>query len=68
MLVSDVGQAYAPAGFPAMTVPTGYNDDGQPVGITMVADYLGEPKLIAVGYALEQAMQARKAPNLEATQ
>lgn len=68
VLVSDVGQAYAPAGFPAMTVPTGYDDDGRPTGITLVADYLGEPKLIAVGYALEQAAQARKAPDLEATQ
>ncbi len=67
VLISDVGQAYAPAGFPAMTVPIGYSSSGTPVGITLVADYLGEPSLIAVGYALEQAEQARKAPDLEAT-
>ena len=67
VLISDVGQAYAPAGFPAMTVPTGYDETGQPMGITMVAKYLGEPSLIAVGHALEQAAQARKAPDLEAT-
>jgi amidase len=67
VLISDVGQAYAPAGFPAMTVPIGYGADGMPLGITMVADYLGEPNLIAVGYALEQASKARRAPDLEAT-
>ncbi len=67
VLLSDVGQAYAPAGFPAMTVPTGYADDGQPMGVIMISDYLGEPNLIAVGFALEQSAKARKAPDLEAT-
>lgn len=33
----------------------------------MIADYLGEPNLIAVGYAFEQGAQARQAPDLEAT-
>jgi amidase len=65
VLLSDVGQAYAPAGFPAMTVPTGYGGKGQPTGLTMIADYLGEPDLIAVGYALEQTKQARRAPDLD---
>ena len=67
VLISDVGQAYAPAGLPAMAVPLGYMANGMPVGLTMVADYLGEPALITVAYAFEQAMQARKAPDLEAT-
>ncbi len=67
VLISDVGQAYAPAGLPAMTVPLGYTENGMPVGLTMVADYLGEPALITVAYAFEQAMQARKAPDLAAT-
>jgi amidase len=67
VLISDVGQAYAPAGFPAMTVPTGYDENGQPTGITMVGDTLGEPALIAVGHALEQSTRARKAPDLDVT-
>lgn len=66
VLLSDVGQVYAPAGFPAMTVPTGYDGAGQPTGLTMVADYLGEPKLITAGYAYEQATKARVAPDLGA--
>jgi amidase len=67
VLLSDAGQSYAPAGFPAMTVPAGYDETGQPTGIHIIADYLGEPKLIAVGYAFEQATKARRAPDLEAT-
>ncbi|HRX05034.1 MAG TPA: hypothetical protein P5148_17930 [Anaerolineae bacterium] len=41
------------------------SEAGQPTGITMISDYLGEPDLIAVGYALEQATGARKSPELE---
>ncbi|MCO5214009.1 MAG: amidase family protein [Caldilinea sp.] len=67
VLISDAGQAYAPAGFPAISVPLGYTAEGQPVGLTMIADYLGEPALIAVAHAFEQEAQARKAPDLEAT-
>jgi amidase len=48
-----------------MTVPTGYDERGQPTGLTMIADYLGEPNLIAVGYALEQTKKARRVPDLE---
>ena len=64
VLISDVGQAYAPAGFPAMTVPIGYAANGQPSGITLVADYLGEPSLIAVGYALEQSREGAQSARL----
>ncbi len=67
VLLSDVGQPYAPAGFPAISVPMGYTAEGMPVGLTMVAGHMGEPALIAVAYAFEQAKQARKAPDLEAT-
>lgn len=67
VLISDVGQAYAPAGFPAISVPMGYTAEGMPMGLTMVADYLGEPTLITVAHAFEQATQARKAPDLEST-
>ena len=65
-LLSD-SQVYAAAGFPALTVPVGYNADGQPDGITLIGDFLSEDKLIAIGYAYEQATQARQAPDLEQT-
>jgi amidase len=60
-------QIYAPAGYPAMTVPIGVSEAGEPRGITLIGKRLGEPDLLAVGYAIEQATRARKAPNLDAT-
>ncbi len=67
VIVSDVSQSYAPAGYPALTVPAGYAADGKPQGIVFVGGYLAEPLLLAAGYAYEQATRLRKAPNLEAT-
>ncbi len=67
VVVSQVGQVYAPAGYPALTVPSGYAEDGTPQGVAFVGGFLSEPKLLAVGYAYEQASQARLAPDLEAT-
>jgi amidase len=67
VIVSDLGQLYAPAGYPALTVPSGYAEDGTPQGVVFVGGFLSEPQLLAVGYAYEQASQARIAPDLEAT-
>ena len=63
----DTSQVYAAAGFPALTVPAGYDESGQPVGITLIGDFLGEDRLITIGYAFEQATRAREAPDLERT-
>ena len=60
-------QVYAAAGFPALTVPAGYDESGQPVGVTLIGDFLGEDRLITIGYAFEQATGARVAPDLERT-
>jgi len=67
ILIDDSMISYPVAGYPSLTLPIGYAPDGQPVGLRFVAGYLGEPELIAVAYAIEQAAQARVAPNLEAT-
>jgi amidase len=67
VIVSDVGQLYAPAGYPALSVPSGYAEDGAPQSIVFVGGFFAEPQLLAVGYAYEQATQARVAPDLEAT-
>ncbi len=67
VVVSKLGQAYAPAGYPALTVPAGYEEDGTPAGTVFTGLRLSEPQLLAVGYAYEQASQARVAPDLEAT-
>ncbi len=65
-LTSDLTQEYAAAGFPAITLPVGYDEDGMPIGLLLTADYLGEPQLIAAAYAIEQATMAREAPDLDA--
>ena len=67
VILSEVGQLYAPAGYPALTVPSGYAEDGTPESVVFVGGFLSEPQLLAVGYAYEQAAQSRIAPDLEAT-
>ncbi len=67
VILSEVGQLYAPAGYPALTVPSGYAEDGTPESVVFVGGFLSEPQLLAVGYAYEQAANARVAPDLEAT-
>jgi amidase len=67
VLLTDT-QEYAPAGFPAITVPLGYDpNSGQPIPLMLIGDYLGEPKLITAAYIFEQASQARQEPDLETT-
>jgi amidase len=60
-------QIYAAAGYPAMTVPIAMAASGEPQGLTMIGRRLGEPDLLAVGDAMEQATQARRPPDLAAT-
>ncbi len=57
-------QAYAQAGYPALTVPAGTDASGQPVGTLLIGPYLSEPDLINAGYVLEKATQARLVPTL----
>jgi amidase len=66
VLITD-SQAYAAAGFPAMTVPAGYNINGEPFGLVMIGNANGEADLIRAGYAFEQAVKARKLPDLDIT-
>jgi len=67
VMMSSMGQAYAPAGYPALTIPVGYDENGSPESAVLVGTYLSEPKLLAIGYVLEQSIKARKNPNLEKT-
>lgn len=55
------------AGIPALTIPNGLDPNGRPRGIILSGPYLSDPQLIAVGYALEQALNGRVAPDLDAT-
>lgn len=66
VIVSELSQLYAPAGYPALTVPSGYDETGHPLSVVFVGGFMSEPQLLSVGYAYEQATQAYTAPDLEA--
>jgi amidase len=53
----------AVAGYPAITVPAGYAF-GLPVGITFIGRPWGEPTLLRLAYAYEQATRHRRPPKL----
>ncbi len=55
----------AKAGYPSITVPAGYTEEGEPVGITFTGTAFSEPALIKVAFAYEQGILARKAPEMK---
>ena len=64
--VSQPGNACAlsaVSGLPALTVPAGFAADGMPVGVELLGRAFEEPRLIALGYAYEQATRHRRPPD-----
>ncbi|QOR36099.1 amidase [Clostridium sp. 'deep sea'] len=53
---------YATAGYPAITVPAGFRDNGEPVGITLVAKLFNEDLLLKAAYSYEQGTKHRTKP------
>jgi len=50
---------YATAGYPAITVPIGRKDSGEPVGVTLIGKKGQDAQLLSYAYAFEQATRAR---------
>lgn len=50
------------ANYPALTIPMGYEEDGRPIGLTLIAPSFAEQTLIDVGAQFERVSQARRMP------
>ncbi|PON83435.1 LOW QUALITY PROTEIN: Amidase [Trema orientale] len=59
---ADVNRVLAIGGFPGISVPAGYDNEGVPFGITFGGLKGSEPKLIEIAYDFEQATKVRKPP------
>jgi amidase len=51
------------SGFPDLIVPAGFTGRGLPVTISFLGPAFSEPRLLALGYAFEQIVQARRLPD-----
>jgi len=49
-------------GFPDLIVPAGFTTNGLPIGISFFGRAFSEPKLLALGYAFEQATHSLRQP------
>ncbi len=58
----DAGAAAA-AEYPALTIPMGYRETGEPVNLTFIAKQFQEGKLYEMGAAFEALTKARKIPS-----
>ncbi|KAL5561143.1 hypothetical protein UlMin_030890 [Ulmus minor] len=59
-LGSSVSTVLAIGGYPAISVPAGYESNGMPFGICFGGLKGSEPKLIEIAYSFEQATKARR--------
>ncbi len=50
------------AKYPCLTIPMGYKESGQPMGLTFIVRPFEENKLLKMGYAFEKVTKARKLP------
>lgn len=66
MYLTDIGTISANlAGIPGMSLPCGYDSDGMPIGLQILAPALQEEKLFNMAYNFEQAAKdMQRQPNL----
>ncbi|KAL2937178.1 hypothetical protein RDABS01_020627 [Bienertia sinuspersici] len=55
-------------GYPGITVPAGYDENGIPFGMLFCGLKGTEPKLIEIGYGFEQSTLARKPPLFDSSE
>lgn len=59
---NELSGIYAAAGYPAITIPSGYRESGEPYGVTIVASENRDAELIQIGYSYEVNTKHRKIP------
>lgn len=66
MYLTDIGTISANlAGIPGMSLPCGYDSDGMPIGLQILAPALGEEKLFNMAYNFEQVNKSNlRQPNI----
>lgn len=55
-------QLSATTGFPALSFPAGFTDDGLPIGMELLGLPFTEPSLLRMAYAFEQSTKIRRPP------
>jgi amidase len=50
------------SGFPELIVPAGFSTEDLPIGISFLGPAFSESRLLAIGYAFEQATKTRRLP------
>jgi Asp-tRNA(Asn)/Glu-tRNA(Gln) amidotransferase A subunit family amidase len=56
-------QLSAATGFPAISIPAGFTDDGLPIGIELLGPPWSEQALLKVAYAYERTVNLRRTPS-----
>lgn len=57
----------AVAGYPHLSMPVGFDSAARPVGLSLVGNFLAEPRLLALAFDLEQTLLARRQPEFTGT-
>lgn len=52
----------ANSGLPALSLPAGFSDSGLPVGMELLAGFLEDERLLAIGHAIESGYPQRRPP------
>jgi Asp-tRNA(Asn)/Glu-tRNA(Gln) amidotransferase A subunit family amidase len=50
------------SGLPALSLPVGFTAAGLPIGMEVLGGMFEDARLVAIGYAFEQATQHRRDP------
>jgi len=57
---NELSGVYAPEDYPAITLPSGYRDSGEPFGLILVRSALDDQVLINMAYAYEMKYKVRQ--------